>query len=121
MKLLAVIVNYKTASMTLEALSALARELHAIPGARAIVVDNDSKDGSYEAIAQAVQERGWSKLVEVVRSDRNGGYSYGNNFGIRRGLAASDAPEYVYLLNSDAFPEPGSVKLLVEFLDAHPE
>ena len=42
------------------------------------------------------------------------------NVGIRRGVAAGDPPDYVYLLNSDAFPEPGSVRLLVDFLDTHP-
>jgi GT2 family glycosyltransferase len=120
MKLLAVIVNYKTPQMTLEALTALVRELGTIPGSRGIVVDNDSTDGSYEKILEAVESRGWSNLIEVVRSDKNGGYGYGNNFGIRRGLAASDPPDYVYLLNSDAFPDPGSVRVLVDFLDTHP-
>ena len=120
MKLLAVIVNYKTPEMTLEALTALLREVGAIPGSRAIVVDNDSADGSYDKILQAVQSRGWSNLVEVVRSDRNGGFGFGCNVGIRRALAASDPPEYVYLLNSDAFPEPGAVRLLVDFMDTHP-
>lgn len=120
MKLLAVIVNYKTAQMTLAALTALVRELGTIPGSRGIVVDNASADGSYEEILQAVASRGWSNLIEVVRSDRNGGYGYGNNFGIRRGLAAGDPPDYIYLLNSDAFPDPGSVRVLVDFLETHP-
>ncbi len=120
MKLLAVIVNYKTPAMTLEALAALVRELGSIPGSRAIVVDNDSADGSYEAIQQLVESRGWSKLVEVVRSERNGGFGYGCNAGIRRGLAAREPPDYIYLLNSDAFPDAGSVLALVDFLDAHP-
>lgn len=120
MKLLAVIVNYKTPQMTLEALSALVRELGAIPGSRGVIVDNDSADGSYEKILEAVASRGWSNLIEIIRSDRNGGYGYGNNFGIRRGLAGSDPPDYVYLLNSDAFPDPGSVRALADFLDTHP-
>lgn len=120
MKLLAIIVNYKTPQMTLEALAALVPELGAIPGSSAVVVDNDSADGSYERILQAVASNGWSNLIDVVRSDRNGGFGFGCNVGIRRGLAATDPPEYVYLLNSDAFPEPGSVRMLVGFLDANP-
>jgi hypothetical protein len=107
--------------MTLEALTALVGELDAIPGSRGIAVDNDSADGSYETLRDAVTSRGWLSLIEVIRSDKNGGYGYGNNCGIRRGLAASDPPEYLYLLNSDAFPDPGSVRVLVDFLDAHPE
>lgn len=121
MKLLAVIVNYKTPRMTVDALAALVPELEAVAGgAQAIVVDNDSQDGSFEAIGQAAQERGWSRWVKVVRSDHNGGFGYGNNFGMRLGLAMLDRPEYFYVLNSDAFPEPGSVRKLVEFLDTHP-
>ena len=119
MKLLVIIVNYKTPRMTLEALEALVRELGAIPGSRGLVVDNDSADGSYEEILHAVESRGWSNLIEVVRSDRNGGFGYGCNVGIRRALTAGEPPEYIYLLNSDAFPDPGSVRVLVDFLDAN--
>ena len=54
-------------------------------------------------------------------SDYNGGFAYGNNFAIARALRRSDRPDYVYLLNSDAFPDPGCVGALVGFLDAHPE
>ena len=120
MKLLAVVVNFKTPEMTVEALTALVRELRAIPGARGIVVDNDSADGSCEKILQSIASRGWSDLIEMVRSDRNGGFGFGCNVGIRRGLAADAPPEYIYLLNSDAFPEPESVRKLVDFLDANP-
>jgi N-acetylglucosaminyl-diphospho-decaprenol L-rhamnosyltransferase len=120
MKLLAVIVNYKTARMTADAIAALVPELRAIPASRAIVVDNDSGDGSYEELLATVHARGWSELVEVVRSDRNGGFGYGNNYGIRPALASEDPPDYVYILNSDAFPEPGSVRRLIAFLEAHP-
>lgn len=121
MKLLAVIVNFRTPRMTVDALDALVPELRAIPTARAIVVDNDSGDGSYEAISADVRARGWADVVEVVRSDRNGGFGYGNNFGIRRGLAAADKPDYFYILNSDAFPRPGSVRKLIDFLDGEPK
>ena len=48
MKLLAVVVNYKTPQMTLEALTELVQALGTIPGSRGIVVDNDSADGSFE-------------------------------------------------------------------------
>jgi len=121
MKLLAVILNYKTAEMTIESLAALMRELESIPDARVTIVDNDSRDGSLERMARAVAESPWRDRVEVVASDYNGGFAYGNNFAIRRALDAGLAPDYVYLLNSDAFPDPGCVRALVDFLDAHPE
>lgn len=121
MKLLAVILNYKTPDMTLEALEALLRELRALPDARVTIVDNDSRDGSFEKLSAAVAERGLAPRVRVVASEYNGGFAYGNNFAIREALAWDEPPDYVYLLNSDAFPDPGCVGALVDFLEAHPE
>ena len=121
MKLLAVILNYKTPDMTLDALSALMRELEGYPDARVAIVDNDSQDGSLEKIARGVADRGFGERVEVMPSDYNGGFAYGNNFAIARAMRGPDLPDYVYLLNSDAFPDPGCVGALVRFLDGHPE
>lgn len=121
MKLLTIIVNYRTADMTLKALEALLPELAPYPDARVAIVDNDSGDGSLSALRRSVAERGHGYRVSVVASQRNGGFAYGNNFAIRPALSSDDPPDYIYLLNSDAFPERGAVKKLVEFLDAHPE
>ena len=119
MKLLTVIVNYRTADMTLRSLDALMPELAPFSDARVVIVDNDSRDGSFEKLAGAVRERGLGGRVSVVASERNGGFAYGNNFAIRPALASSDPPDYVYLLNSDAFPEPGAVRKLVDFLETN--
>src|SRR5690349_13625124 len=107
--------------MTLRCLDSLMLELEGIPDARVSIVDNDSQDGSLEKLSAGVQERGLSERVKVFASGRNGGFAYGVNFGVRPALTGPDAAEYFYLLNSDAFPEPGSVKRLVDFLDQHPE
>jgi GT2 family glycosyltransferase len=119
MKLLCVILNYKTADMTLEALEALRAATADIPDHRIDVVDNDSQDGSYEKIAKAVHVAGWDD-VQVLRSERNGGFGAGNNFSIRPALASDDPPEFVYILNSDAFPAPDAVSSLLSFLQSHP-
>ena len=121
MKLLTVILNYKTPDMTLDSIEAALRELAPYPDARVAVVDNDSQDGSYEQLCNAVEERGYSDRVSVVASEYNGGFAYGNNLAIREALAGEDLPEYVYLLNSDAFPDPRCISELVDFLDSHPE
>jgi N-acetylglucosaminyl-diphospho-decaprenol L-rhamnosyltransferase len=116
---LAVVLNYRTADLTLRAVEASLREMEGMAGA-ITVVDNDSADGSYERLLEAVQDNGWSR-VRVLQSGKNGGYGAGNNFGIRHGLPDGSSPDYIYILNSDAFPEPGAIRCLVEHLESHPE
>jgi len=119
MKVLAVVLNYRTAPMSLDAAGACLAALASLPDSRLVIVDNDSQDGSEAALREGVAARGWD--VEVLQTGHNGGFGHGNNFAIRRALAAEDLPEYVYLLNSDAFPAEDAVHALVEHLDAHPE
>jgi N-acetylglucosaminyl-diphospho-decaprenol L-rhamnosyltransferase len=117
---LTVILNYRTPAMTLEAVEAALREMAEIPG-EIIVVDNDSGDGSFETISATVAAAGWDARVRVVAAGRNGGYGAGNNVGIRAGLSGGHRPDYVYILNSDAFPDAGAIRRLVDDLEAHPD
>jgi N-acetylglucosaminyl-diphospho-decaprenol L-rhamnosyltransferase len=120
-KLLAIIVNYRTPELSLRATATALAELAEFPDARITIVDNDSQDGSLETLERSVAERGWGERVSVAKSPRNGGFAWGVNFAARPALAGSDPPDYVYLLNSDARPGPGSIAELVRFLDAHPD
>ncbi len=119
-RVLTVIVNWRTPAMTLEAAAAALRAMEGIAGAITIV-DNMSGDGSFERMAAEVAARGWSGRVRVLQAGRNGGFGAGNNAGIRAGLPGGGAPDYVYLLNSDAFPAPGAIRALLDYLEAHPE
>ncbi|MDE0909208.1 MAG: glycosyltransferase family 2 protein [Myxococcota bacterium] len=121
MKILTIILNYKTPDMTLESIDAAWRELARYPDAEIVVVDNDSQDGSFKKLCSAVKERDFDGRVRVVASDYNGGFAYGNNFAIAPALAGDDLPDYVYLLNSDAFPDNDCIGKLVEYLDANPK
>ena len=121
MSICAVLINFRTPELTLRSIEALVPELASLPGARALVVDNDSGDGSFERLRDAVRERGFEDRVEIVASGRNGGFAFGVNVGARSALAATPRPSALYLLNSDAFPAPGSLRALVEYQAAHPE
>src|SRR5262245_43958094 len=116
MEILCVIVNYRTPEMTLDAVRAARRALERFDH-RIDLVDNDSGDGSYEALSYTTAQ--WSD-VNVLRTEYNGGFGYGNNYAIRRAFASEDPPDYVYILNSDAFPEPDAIEALVRFLRLHP-
>jgi N-acetylglucosaminyl-diphospho-decaprenol L-rhamnosyltransferase len=120
--LLTVVLNWRTPDMTLRAVEAALREMQGMDGALT-VVDNASGDGSFEAISRAVAERGWDTApvpVRVIQSGRNGGFGAGNNVGMRAGLPGGQRPDYVYILNSDAFPDTGAIRALLDHLKTHP-
>lgn len=121
-KLLIVLLNYRTPDMTLQALAAAHRAIVGIPKSRIDIVDNDSGDGSYERLCDGVREGGYDPhRVRVLESPKNGGFGAGNNFAMRPALASADPPEFVYILNSDAFPAPDAIEKLLTFLEEHPK
>ena len=108
-KLLAVLLNWRTPEMTAKAARALATALDGLD-AEIVLVDNASGDGSEEMLRGMIKGSG-----------RNGGFAFGNNAGIRAGRSDGARPDYVYILNSDAFPEPDAVRRLIDHLEAHPK
>jgi len=119
MRLLCIIVNYRTADLTLRVLGHLVEHIHHLD-AEVVVVENDSRDGSYDRLTQGVQADHLER-VKVLASPKNGGFGYGINVGVRYGLTQANRPDYVYILNSDAFPDPGAVDHLIAYLEAHPD
>ena len=103
------VVTWNTASLTADALRHL---LDSGQGCRlrVLVHDNASSDGTPDAIAAAVPE------AEVEVSGANLGFARGMNRLMRRG----DAPWFL-ALNSDAWPEPGAIRALVEAAESHPD
>jgi N-acetylglucosaminyl-diphospho-decaprenol L-rhamnosyltransferase len=114
---LTVLLNWRTADMTLRSAESAERAMEGIAGG-IVVVDNDSGDGSFEKMSAALQGR---PRFRVVQSGHNGGFGAGNNVGIRLGLPGGVRPDYVYILNSDAFPAPDAIRLLLDYLEAHPK
>ncbi len=119
--LLVVVLNYKTASLTIDCLRSLAPEVGALQNARVAVADNASGDGSATQIAEAIASEGWSEWATFTPLDRNGGYAFGNNAPIRQALSEPNPPDYILLLNPDTVVRPGALTALVEFMDSHPE
>lgn len=118
---LTILLNYRTAAMTLRAAETALAAMEELPG-EIVIVDNDSRDGSFEALTGAAAARGWiaSGRLRVLASGRNGGFGAGMNFGMAAGLSDGSAPDYYYLLNSDAFPEAGTIRILRDFLARRP-
>lgn len=110
-----VIINYRGASLVCDCLDTLALQVDAALDA-VVVVDNASGDSSPNEIEARIVECGWGGWCRLIRSARNGGFSYGNNTGMR----AIDAESYL-LLNSDTLLRPQALERLREAMEAHPE
>lgn len=115
-----IIVNYRSAGLAIDCLRSLAPQVPDLCGGRVIVVDNASADGSVEALLGSVESEGWSSWVKVLPMDRNGGFAFGNNAGIRAALAAPNSPDYVLLLNPDTIVRPRAIRALVASMDTRP-
>lgn len=99
-----VILNSGRCRDTLECLASLARSDYG--NRRTIVLDNDSRDGSVEAVARHFP------AVRVIRLERNLGYAGNNNVGIEAALA--EGAEWVFVLNEDTVLAPDCLTRLVD-------
>jgi N-acetylglucosaminyl-diphospho-decaprenol L-rhamnosyltransferase len=99
----AVIVSYRSAATLRGCVEPLTR----IPHVRVTVVDNASPDESIRTIADLP--------VEIVRSERNGGFSYGCNLGAARGTAP-----LLLFLNPDARIDATALEALASVLRSNP-
>ncbi len=115
-RLLIAVINYRTPELTIACLRSLAPEVAAVAGARTIVVDNASGDGSVEKLEAAIRDAGWAAWAELLRSDRNLGFAGGNNLAIAR----AEPAEYVLLLNSDTVVHAGCLRRCLEVMDREP-
>jgi hypothetical protein len=104
-----IIVSYNTREMTLRCLGTLEGALGGIPS-EIWVVDNASTDGSAAGIRLRFPK------VRLIESPVNAGFGAANNLAMRKASG-----RYFLLLNSDAFPEPGAIRALLEYLQSHPK
>ncbi len=120
MRVLAVVLNYRTPELAIRCLASLEHEVHRRGDMRVAVPDNHSGDGSVERIGAAIERNGWD-WCDLIPLPENGGYCFGNNAAIRPHLEGDEPPDYVILINPDAYIRQYAVSNLVDFMDAHPE
>lgn len=100
-----IIVSFNTRDLLRECLQTLFGRLRGV-SVQTIVVDNASKDGSADMVAQEFPD------IELIRNDTNLGFGPANNRGFERATG-----RYIVLLNSDAFVNPDTLKQSVERMD----
>jgi len=102
-----VVVNWNTADLLADCLSALRAHLPASIESEIIVVDNGSEDESAHVVRDEFPE------VRLFINDHNEGYQRANNRGIRAATG-----EFLLLINADALLRPGSVEPMIERMRA---
>ena len=103
------VVSYQQPELLEQCLRALDSERRSVV-LNVTVVDNASNDGSVESVQAQFP---W---VRLIRNERNVGFGAANNQALR---SAGDA-RYWLVLNSDTTPVTGSLRALVDYMDANP-
>lgn len=79
---------------------------------RVIVVDNMSTTiGAFENLKKLENEK-----VSVIKSEKNGGYSYGNNFGIKYLEKDKEDYDYIIISNPDVIIEEKAIKTCLNIM-----
>lgn len=102
-----IIVNYNTRDLTLACIESVFRETTI--SFQLIVLDNNSSDGSFDAIADRFPS------VQLIRSDQNNGFAKGNNIA-----AVHATAELILLLNPDTLILENAIDKLVDFSQQSP-
>jgi GT2 family glycosyltransferase len=100
------VVSFQTPDLLRRCLAALAAERSRLD-LEVTVVDNASGDGSVEMVRS---DFGW---VNLIANGRNAGFGAAHNQALRQARG-----RYWMVLNSDAAPTPGALRVLVDALDA---
>ena len=103
------IVNWNTRQRTLACIDSI-RQFAPSQGVQIIVIDNNSEDGSVEAIRKA------HAGVEIIENKENAGFGRANNAGLERA-----AGRIVLFLNSDTEITATTIPDLLGEFDTHPE
>lgn len=96
-----IIINFRTPQLTKACVESVEKVFkNSSYTYEVVVVDNCSNDGRFEEL-NALQ----SDTVRVYETPKNGGFGYGNNFGVAR-----SSGEYIFFLNSDTILYPNVIE-----------
>lgn len=116
-----VVVNYRSARLTIDCMRSLAEEHPSERGWRMVIVENGSADDSQAVLDHAIADNGWSDWARVLRRQENRGFAAGNNIVLRELLETSGTPpRFVLLLNPDTVVRRRAVDELLQFMAVHP-
>ncbi len=104
-----ILVSYNTKQLTLDCIKSIYKNTSGLDF-EILVVDNDSKDGSAEAIRENFPQ------VNLLEPKENLGFGRANNLAIKNSKG-----KYVFLLNTDTVLINNAVKILFDFMENNPK
>lgn len=108
-----IVVSYNTRELVEQCLLSVEKHLEGKLPFEVLVVDNASRDGTPQRLAEFAATRPWLKALPL---GDNRGFSGGNNVGIREAKG-----RFVLLLNSDAYLIDDSVMAAIDHLQSRPD
>lgn len=114
-KVQAVIVTWNKRTDVLKLLAQLAVIAYPQEQFSVLVVDNNSTDGTSEAIRSAFPS------VQILRHSNNLGGTGGFNSGMRWALKNNPDAEYLWLLDNDVLVEDNTLVALVDIMNRNPQ
>lgn len=109
MKIAMIILNYNSEQDTVRLVNEI-KEFDLLN--KIIVVDNLSTTDNFDNLKKLENDK-----IDIIMSERNGGYSYGNNYGIKHMESLNDTYDYVIISNPDIHIEEEAIKTTIEFLE----
>lgn len=76
-----------------------------------IIVDNHSSDNSKDVLKKLVNEK-----IDFIETDKNKGYSYGNNYGIKYALEKYKS-ENIIIANPDIYILEENIKKIIKYME----
>ena len=110
MKVAVIIVNYNDAEDTKKYVKTIS-EYKILD--RIVVVDNLSTTaGTFDSLKKLENSK-----VKVISSDKNGGYDYGNNFGVKYLQSINEKYDYIIISNPDIEITENAIKHCLEVIE----
>lgn len=79
-----------------------------------VVVDNLSPNGDYEKLLELKSDK-----IIVLKSEKNGGYSYGNNYGIKYLDSQNEKIDNIIISNPDVYVTEDSIQKCLDELNSN--
>jgi GT2 family glycosyltransferase len=114
MELSIIILNYETFNLTKQSIESIISKNYSFSH-EIIVVDNNSKDGSYEQLESCFKRKKYGNTtIKFILNLKNYGFAKGNNIAIKKAKG-----NFILLLNSDTCVKENSIEECLYYIKKH--